>query len=239
MLLFSRGFRTQSLSRPNVTSSRSTLKVASRRIAAVCVALLCSAWVVLPASSAGRGTASSASLRPTLPTSYGKLPLSFEPNFGQTDGEVKFISRGAGYTLFLTPTEAVFSLQHSDARKSDGEATASVFDRAPRKPAQDAVLRVQLVGANPHAPIAGADALPGKTNYIRGNDPAKWITNIPGYASFTTAACFPEPIWSTTEITATSNMTSSSLPARIPLRSHSISAAPASFAWIARPAIWS
>jgi YVTN family beta-propeller protein len=35
---------------------------------------------------------------------YGKLPLSFEANQGQVDGKVSFLSRGSGYTLFLTPT---------------------------------------------------------------------------------------------------------------------------------------
>jgi hypothetical protein len=35
------------------------------------------------------------------------LPLIFEANTGQTDPAVKFLSRGSGYTLFLTPTEAV------------------------------------------------------------------------------------------------------------------------------------
>ena len=28
---------------------------------------------------------------------YGKIPLSFEPNQGQTDARVKFLSRGFGY----------------------------------------------------------------------------------------------------------------------------------------------
>ena len=37
---------------------------------------------------------------PVLET-YGKLPLAFEANQGQTDAQVKFISRGSGYTLFL------------------------------------------------------------------------------------------------------------------------------------------
>jgi hypothetical protein len=45
--------------------------------------------------------------------SYGKLPLSFEANQGQTDANVKFLSRGSGYTLFLTGNEAVFSLRSS------------------------------------------------------------------------------------------------------------------------------
>lgn len=35
-------------------------------------------------------------------SAYGKLPLSFELNQGQTDGRVKFLTRGRGYSLFLT-----------------------------------------------------------------------------------------------------------------------------------------
>jgi len=38
---------------------------------------------------------------------FANLPLSFEPNQGQTDGQVKFLSRGAGHTLFLTQSKAV------------------------------------------------------------------------------------------------------------------------------------
>ena len=41
---------------------------------------------------------------------YGKLPLYFEANQGQTDQRVKFLSRGSGHTLFLTSTEAVLVL---------------------------------------------------------------------------------------------------------------------------------
>ena len=47
-----------------------------------------------------------------LLTAYGKLPLSFEANRGQSDTRVKFLARGNGYALFLTPTEAVLSLRH-------------------------------------------------------------------------------------------------------------------------------
>src|SRR5690349_19124356 len=42
----------------------------------------------------------------------GQTPLSFEPNQGQTDPNVKFLARGAGYALFLTDHEAVLKLQH-------------------------------------------------------------------------------------------------------------------------------
>src|SRR5207302_9655016 len=46
-----------------------------------------------------------------LAESYGKIPLSFEANQGQTDPRVKFLSRGSGYTLFLTSDEAVLALR--------------------------------------------------------------------------------------------------------------------------------
>src|SRR5437867_1024562 len=46
--------------------------------------------------------------RPAI--SLARLPLSFEENRGQTDPAVRFVSRTSNYTLFLTPTEAVFSL---------------------------------------------------------------------------------------------------------------------------------
>ena len=33
---------------------------------------------------------------------YSRLPLSFEPNQGQTDPRVQYLSRGRGYTLLLS-----------------------------------------------------------------------------------------------------------------------------------------
>src|SRR5947208_13376018 len=55
-----------------------------------------------------------------LAEAYGKLPLSFEANQGQTDRRVKFLSRGSGYTLLLTGDEAVLALETS--RKSKVES---------------------------------------------------------------------------------------------------------------------
>jgi hypothetical protein len=51
--------------------------------------------------------------RSRLVANYGQLPLRFEANQGQIDAQVKFLSRGSGYTLFLTGNEAVFAL-HTD-----------------------------------------------------------------------------------------------------------------------------
>src|SRR3989339_682083 len=51
---------------------------------------------------------------------YGKLPLCFESNHGQTDASVKFLARGKGYTLFLTSTEAVLALKTAAGSKAEG-----------------------------------------------------------------------------------------------------------------------
>ena len=45
---------------------------------------------------------------------YGKLPLHFEANQGQTDPRVKFLAHGGGYTLFLTATDAVLLLSRRE-----------------------------------------------------------------------------------------------------------------------------
>ena len=111
---------------------------------------------------------------------YGKLALSFEANQGQTDAQVKFLSRGSGYTLFLTGDEAVFSLRGS---KADGEAlNASPQSQPTVVPKAYAVLRMKLVKANHAAKVTGADELLGKSNYFIGDDPKKWHSNVTTYA---------------------------------------------------------
>ena len=117
--------------------------------------------------------------RARLMESYGWLPLSFEANHGQTDGKVKFLSRGSGYNLFLTATEAVLSLRKPQLK--DKAAQGSALHKADKtEPAT--VVSMKLVGANPDPKITGVNQLPGKVNYFLGKDPKKWRTNISTYA---------------------------------------------------------
>src|SRR2546425_374238 len=119
--------------------------------------------------------------QPQLVQSYGKLPLSFEPNQGQTDPQVKFLSRGRGYTLFLTPTEAVLALR---GREPVNRYSLNVPSPRPTEgegQGEGAILHMQLEGANPSPLASGLSPLPGIVNYFIGNDPKKWHTNIPTY----------------------------------------------------------
>ncbi len=92
---------------------------------------------------------------------YGQLPLSFEANQGQTDAQVNFLSRGSGYTLFLTPGEAVLALKQPSGVGDQGSEPGDV-------------VRMQIVGADPASRAIGLDALSGRTNYFVGNDPTEW-----------------------------------------------------------------
>jgi hypothetical protein len=128
--------------------------------------------------------------------SYGKLPLSFEANHGQADGQVKFLSRTGRYTLFLTGDEAVLALRGSAAKRLApkgasglGGATVSLKrypdtnpNRATPQSMTGGMLRMKLRDANPAAKVSGLDELAGTSNYFIGNDPAKWRTNVPTYA---------------------------------------------------------
>ena len=126
--------------------------------------------------------------RPAIEVAYGNLPLSFEPNEGQTNSQVAFLSRGRGYTLFLTATEAVLSLSSPQSsqraqRMTPNFLSASSASSAVNDPnLQSTVLRMKLVGANPSPRATGLEELPGKSHYFIGNDPAKWRTNVPTYA---------------------------------------------------------
>ena len=128
------------------------------------------------------------------------LPLSFEPNVGQTDPQVQFLSRGQGYGLFLTANEAVLNLFPSSPASSQGNA----------------VLRTRIVGANGAAAVAGVDALGGKANYFIGNDPASGTRISRSMAASSTRISIPASTsFTTARRSKNSSMTSSSLRERI------------------------
>ena len=118
--------------------------------------------------------------RARLAEAFGRLPLSFEPNQGQTDPTVKFLSHGRGYKLFLTPKEAVLRF-HAPSQPAHSPEPA----RGP------VVLRMKLQGANGSTNMAGLEELPGKSNYLLGKDPTRWHTNIPNYRKVSTHDVYP------------------------------------------------
>ena len=120
-----------------------------------------------------------------LEEAYSRLPLSFEPNHGQTDAGVDFVARGQDYTLFLTPAEVILALRAPRVEEAaaaqepgtvgkasmlaKGEAGGPEANADAHTPAADGtVLRLQLVGGDRGAAAVGHDALPGRVNYGQG-----------------------------------------------------------------------
>lgn len=99
------------------------------------------------------------------PASRPDLLVTFEPNVGQTDPAVRFVSRGSGYALFLTPDEAVMTV--------------------------GADVRMRFEGASPEPALSGIDALPGAGNHLTGSDTSRWRTGVPQFAKVSYQGVYP------------------------------------------------
>jgi hypothetical protein len=129
----------------------------------------------------------------TVQANYGKLPLSFEANQGQSDPQVKYLARGNGYSLYLTDSAAVLALTKANpsSRKFDPALAAGKTSKPEAATPKTDVVRMELAGANPGLRVSGAEQLPGTANYFIGNDPAKWRPNVPTYAKVKYAGVYP------------------------------------------------
>ena len=116
---------------------------------------------------------------------YGKIPLSFEPNRGQTDPSVQFLSRGSGYSLFLTQDEVVLNLERQRV------ASPSQTPGSHPGVAMADTLRMKLLGANASAAVTGLDPQSGTVSYLIGNDPKKWHTGIQTFGKVNFAQVYP------------------------------------------------
>ena len=125
---------------------------------------------------------------------YAELPISFVPNEGQLAEGFGYGAQGIGYSLGLGPAEAVFGLsRYASASPSDGvsrDALAGTGWRD-RAPGEHAVVRMQLIGADPTARSTADLPLPGRANYLIGDDPGRWRRGIPTYGRVTYQGVYP------------------------------------------------
>ncbi len=121
-----------------------------------------------------------ASLASRTTVSWMNVPLSFEPNRGQANPGVQFLSRGPGYSLFLASGEVVLSLEKLSSATTRKSPSAPV-DR----------LRMTLIGANRGVKAVGVDPRPGVVSYFIGNDRAKWLSGIPTYGKVRFSQIYP------------------------------------------------
>ena len=119
------------------------------------------------------------------------LPLFFEANRGQADSRVRFMARGKGYTLLLTPTETILAESKTQVSTRSNAFVRFQSPLVTTKASGGTVIRMQLVGANSAPAMAGLEELPGKVNYLIGNDPSKWQRQVPLYSQARTEQVYP------------------------------------------------
>ncbi len=88
------------------------------------------------------------------------VPICFIQNDGQTDDQVLYFADAAGYTLYLT---------------ADGEVISTADPVS--------VVEITYLGSNAAMMVSGENELPGKANFLIGNDEDQWVTNVPMYGS--------------------------------------------------------
>ena len=109
---------------------------------------------------------------------YGTLPLAFEVNAGQADAGARFVAHGGGFALALAPDAFTLAVRGQQPAASSGDAT-------------ETAIRFAFAGANPRPALMSEQPLPGMANYLVGNDPAQWHTNVPTSARVRYTGLYP------------------------------------------------
>jgi hypothetical protein len=153
------------------------------------VASLAVTGLLTPFTSAGRhgadslhrveaaGAADEASVTARTIDVARTLPMRFEPNRGQTDGRATFLARGAGYAVFLTADGATLALAARRETAPGETAGEAAKDASSVREA----IRMDIVDARRDAVVTPEQPLGGRSNYFRGHDASKWITDVPQF----------------------------------------------------------
>ena len=132
----------------------------------VCILTVCTARAQITVSPLAADIRLSAS--PLKMETIARLPLAFEKQGDGSDG--RFVARSQGYAL----------------RLEGGKATVGVVTKDKTRHA----ISLEFAGARPSKAVPGGE-LPGKVNYIHGNDPRKWRIGVPTYSRVTYPDTYP------------------------------------------------
>ena len=94
-------------------------------------------------------------------------PISFQPNKGQTDTRVRYLSRSPQGAVFFTDSQIVFSRE--DARS----------------------VSLELIGGNSAAKWEVSGPTGDQTSYKVGRDPSRWAEQVPNYERLVRRNVYP------------------------------------------------
>jgi len=115
--------------------------------------------------------------------------LTFQANEGQSDAQVRYLSQGDGYELFLTGQEAVIALREKSPQTYRAARIPGRLE--PLHSAKTSTIRLQLDGANKNSEVSGVNLLQNRANYFIGNDPKNWVRDVPSYSKVKYTGVYP------------------------------------------------
>ena len=115
-----------------------------------------------------------------LNAAFAKLPLSFEPNRGQTDPKVQFIAHSPAATVYLAGPDAYLRTARM-TKDAHGQTQLTGTD----------TVRMHLAGASSAVTATPSDMQSGVVSYVRGSDRSKWQTGLPTYGVVQLPSVYP------------------------------------------------
>ncbi len=133
--------------------------------------------------------------------SSGPTPLYFTKNEGQWDERVLYRTSSGGSTVSFCRDGITYQFTHrvtshstdplDPADLTQGPVTTRAGHTGVRDSVEMVVVRAAFVGANPDVEIVAEDQQQYRCNYFIGNDPTKWRTDVPNFASVTYKGLYP------------------------------------------------
>jgi hypothetical protein len=152
------------------------------------VALVRSGAAVLSlAASAGNALATPST--PALAKAQVSIPLFFEQLPSKPGAPAAYIARGQNYSFRVSAVRIDFSLRTSQLSADTSSVHRDEYHLQSGIPSR--FVSMNFVGANPQAPLSGIGEMEGKINYLTGNDPAAWRSQVSVFSSVRVTEIYP------------------------------------------------
>ena len=117
-----------------------------------------------------------------------EMPILFIENQGQADSSIAYYAMAGKQTVYLTPQSIGFDfIRYTAAPEQQDTSQMEIAQRQ----AERLVTSIDFLGANSAPAIEGRNKSRGVVNYLIGNDPAKWHTDIPTYTEVVYTDIYP------------------------------------------------
>jgi hypothetical protein len=112
-----------------------------------------------------------------------QMPLYFIENRGQLDSRVTYYVQGREKSLYFTEQGVTFVLMDTDRRGTSGKsrlenASLPLADHETAKPDNRWIVKLDFVGSNPQAKVAGEEKTAALVSYFKGPR-EQWKTGLP------------------------------------------------------------